>query len=277
MNDQHDGDIETARQFRMGLLPRSALRFGSWEVAGCLVPMRDAGNDSFDYYALGDGRYAICIATVLGTSTLLVSNLHSSLRAHSTGHRAFPEMMKRLNESVARAAAFASMFYGEFDAERGVLRYSSADSYPLLRRRDGSLVELDKGGLLLGILENEDYIAAELPIEAGDSLLLYSDGITNALDPLKWGWGQDRLRAIWQRRGGIAPGEAIAGVLADVQAFRDRALLGKVEALPTVAEGLGSRGPTDLELLRVEAQQLRSHTAQADDMTLVMLGMHEQS
>ena len=280
MNDQLDGDLETARQIRTGLLPPSVLRFGQWEVAGCMVPLQVAPRNSFDYFRLGDGCYAIWIAEVLceaGRSTQVVSDLHSSLRADALAHLSVPETMQRLNESMAQSGAFASVCYGEFDSERRVLRYSrGGHPFPLLRRRDGSLVDLSEGGPLLGFLENVDYSAAELVIEVGDSLLLYCAGLTNALDPLNLGWGLDRLRAIWRRRGGIAPGEAIAAILADVQAFRDRALVGKIETFPTLAEAAGNPGLTHLGLLRMEAHQLRGRAAPLDEMTLVVLGMHEQ-
>ena len=117
------------------------------------------------------------------------------------------------------------MFYGEFDAATGELKYVNAGhNYPLLRRRDGELVELKDGGLVLGIQEDAVYAQGSIRLEPGDSLLLYSDGIPEALDAFGQMFGEDRLRDLWQRDRSAGPGGVIEAVLGAVQAFRGRAV-----------------------------------------------------
>jgi hypothetical protein len=236
-----------------------------------------SGSDSLDYQLLGDGRCSFWIATFRGDrpSTQLVSDFHGSLRAgHS--HR-MPETMQHLNESAAQARVLASIFHAEFDpARRTLLYYGLGHCFPMLRHRDGSMVELENRGLLLGIVDKVDCIAGEHLLEVGDSLLLYTDGLTDALDPIRMGWGLDRLRAIWHRRGDAAPGEAMAAVLGDVEVFRDRGLSGEIEAMLTLEQAMQTDRFPDAGLLRAEALQLRSHPEQTWDMSLIVLGMHGQ-
>ena len=111
------------------------------------------------------------------------------------------------------------------DLERGRLFYSNAGhNFPLLRRTDGTLVELGNGGLPLGILENSQYEVGEQPFSAGDALLLYSDGISEALDERRDEFGEDRLRAFWRGREVVRPASTIAALIREVEAFRGRAL-----------------------------------------------------
>ena len=117
------------------------------------------------------------------------------------------------------------MFYGELDVTRGLLRYSNAGhNYPLVRREDGSLVELREGGLPLGILENGEYAEGELELGLADGLLLFSDGISEALDPNGQEFGDERLQALWGSLGATRPAEVIDRVLGAVQEFRGPAV-----------------------------------------------------
>ena len=237
-------ELNLARDIQMSLVPSRPLRLGNWEVCGRVVPARQVGGDAFDYFTLGDGRCALAIADVSGKgvpAAILMSNLQASLRAFCTGRLAIPEAMHHVNQSVVRSSAsgkFITMFYAEFDPERGLLHYSNAGhNYPLIRRRDGALIELAEGGLPLGIEEKAAYLEGQVSLDAGDSLLLFSDGISEALDAAGQEFGDDRLRATWRTRGAASPSAVIDQLLAEVQTFR---------------------GPA----------------VQSDDMTLVVVGAH---
>jgi serine phosphatase RsbU (regulator of sigma subunit) len=235
-------ELTMAREIQMSLLPRASLKFASWEISGLVVPAREVGGDSFDFFPLGDGRVALAIADVSGKgvpAAIMMSNLQASLRAFCNGHRPIPEAIQYVNSSVARTAPsgkFITMFYGEFDSGRGVLRYCNAGhNYPMARRSDGSLIDLADGGLPLGIMDGAVYDEGEIALAEGDALLLYSDGISEALDAFGQEFGETRLRSVWGTRGAAPPAFVIDAVLAEVQAFR-------------------------------------GHAVQSDDMTLVVLG-----
>jgi len=224
-------ELNLAREIQMTLVPSRPLRTGVWEVMGRVVPAREVGGDAFDYFLLGPHRLGVAIADVSGKgipAALLMSNLQASTRAFCDGRNRIPEAMRQINVSVARAASsgkFITFFYAELDLERGRLFYSNAGhNYPLLRRRNGALVELREGGLPLGILDNSEYGMGEELLSAGDALLLYSDGISEALDLRNHEYGEDRLKELWAARSRPTPEATIAALMDDVGAFRGRAV-----------------------------------------------------
>ena len=223
-------ELDTARGIQMSLLPSRPLTLGSWEIAGRVVPARQVGGDAFDFFSLGDGRAGVVIADVAGKgvpAALLTSNVQASIRAFCDGRTPIPEAIRSVNEGVLRSASgkFITLFFAEIDAARALVRYTNAGhNYPLLRRADGSLEELIAGGLPLGLIEGTSYEQGEAAFGPGDALLLYSDGITEALDPRGREFGEAPLRELWQAQGGAPPAQVIDSVFSAVETFRGRAL-----------------------------------------------------
>jgi serine phosphatase RsbU (regulator of sigma subunit) len=222
-------ELKLAHDIQMTLVPSRTAHFGPWQVHGRVVPARSVGGDAFDYFALGPARFGVAIADVSGKgipAALMASSMQASLRAYCDGRIMIREAMRQLNESISRLATagqFVTMVYVEVDHERGRLFYSNAGhNYPLIRRRGGTLVELRDGGLPLGILEDRGYEVGEMPFEPGDALLLYSDGITDALNMRKEEFGEERLRGLWANPRSSAEDE-VAAIMADVETFRGRA------------------------------------------------------
>ncbi len=229
-NKRMERELDLAREIQMSLVPSLPLAGGPWEVHGKVVPARQVGGDYYDFFPLGEGRFAVTIADVSGKgvpAALLMANVQASLRAFCDGDREITEAIGRVNRSVARGASggkFITLFYGEVDHERGTLRYTNAGhNYPMLRRRDGSIEELTEGGLLLGLFEAADYQRGEVAFAPGDSLLLYSDGISEATDSRGHQFGEDRLRTLWQSCCTLLSSEVIGCLLKDVERFRGTA------------------------------------------------------
>jgi sigma-B regulation protein RsbU (phosphoserine phosphatase) len=128
---------------------------------------------------------------------------------------------------VARTAAdgkFITLFYAEIDPAAARLTYVNAGhNYPMLRRSDGRVEELREGGPPLGILEDVEYQQGTVEFRAGDGLLMYSDGLSEAMDPAGAEFGEERLRALWGEHGARPPREVIELLLDRISAFRGRA------------------------------------------------------
>ncbi len=213
----------------MSFIPSRALTAGAWEVMGRVVPARQVGGDAFDYFVIEGGRLCFAIADVSGKgvpAALLMSNVQASLRAFCDGRQTVPEAVHNINQSVARSTSgkFITLFYGEFEAASGRLRYTNAGhNYPLVRRHDGTVEELREGGLPLGLFEDAEYQQGEIQLALGDALLLYSDGISEAMDIRGQEFGEDRLTAFWKGHGGRSAAQIITDVLAEVERFRGAA------------------------------------------------------
>ena len=223
-------ELEQARQIQMRLVPAGPLIVGPWQVEGRVVPARLVGGDAFNYRELGNGRMGVAIADVSGKgvpAALLMANLQASLWAFCNGRRAIPEAIRFVNESVVRSAAggtFITLFYGEIDPAAGTLSYVNAGhNFPMLRRRDGRVDVLREGGLPLGIVEDADYEQGVAEFRLGESLMMYSDGLSEALDLGQNEFGEDRLRALWGEHGARPPQEVIHLMLERISDFRGRA------------------------------------------------------
>jgi len=238
-------ELDLAREIQMGLLPAAPLIVGPWETVGHIIPARSIGGDAFDYFVHGEGCFSIEIADVSGKgvpAALLMSNVQASLRAFCDGRRPLPEAIRHVNQSVTRTATagkFITLFYGEIESAPGRLRYVNAGhNYPMLRRSGGKIEELREGGTPLGIFEGAEYEQGEVSFQNGDTLLLYSDGITEALDSAGMEFGEERLRALWRDHGARPPVEVLGAVLEDLTSFRGAA--GQSDDMTLVV--VGARG-----------------------------------
>lgn len=227
---QLERELETARGIQVSLLPARPLRVGPWEIAGRVAPARQVGGDSFDFFPLPGGRAGVMIADVSGKgipAALLMSNVQASVRAFCDGATPPPRAIRLVNQAALRSASgkFITLFYAEIDPQAGTLRFTNAGhNYPMVRRADGTLVELIDGGLPLGLMGDADYAEGACAFGAGDALLLFSDGITEALDAQGREYGDDRLRALWAALGARSAPAVIGGVFEAVEAFRGRAV-----------------------------------------------------
>jgi serine phosphatase RsbU (regulator of sigma subunit) len=225
--ERMDRELGIAREVQMNMVPSGPINLGLWQVAGRVVPARHVGGDSFDYFNVNGSRFAIASGDVAGKgvpSALLTSTVLAAMRAYCDGQHSVEQVMQRMNGSVARLASydqFVTMFYAEFDAETGEIEYSNAGHpAPLLRRADGSIEELTEGGVPLGLLGETDYQTGHAKLAPGDSLLVFSDGVTEAFNTARQQFGDDRLRALWQGARPSTPTQAINDLLAALARFR---------------------------------------------------------
>lgn len=219
-------DLEVARQIQFGLLP-----FEPWERAGftavsAMRPANTVGGDYFDIVELGEGRIAIAVGDVAGKgmpAALLMALLQGSLRTLLTAGLRAPEVVAKLNAHLFAnipSNRLVTFFYGELDPASGRLLYVNAGhNPPLLIRCDGGIERLAATGLALGILPDPALEAFTAEIEAGDRLLLYTDGITEAENALEEEFGEARLIAFLDSHRGDTDRGLLDGVLANVLLF----------------------------------------------------------
>jgi serine phosphatase RsbU (regulator of sigma subunit) len=228
--DKMEKELLLARDIQMRLVPEEPLECGPWRADGRVVPARQVGGDYFDFFTIEGGRLAVALADVSGKgvpAALLVSTVQGTLRAFSDGRRAPREIVREMNRAVVRHAGsgrFVTLFYAELDPRSWELRYVNAGhNYPLLRRANGEIEPLATGGVPLGLFEDAEYEESVAPFGDRDGLLLFSDGITEAMDLFQAEYGDDRLASLWTRHSSDAPGEFIARLVQDVAEFRGAA------------------------------------------------------
>ncbi len=238
LREKHDqvvnrqaGEIDQARSVQMGLLPREIPQFPGIEISGAWQPAREMSGDYFDVLKLDDHRFAFCIADVAGkgvAAALLMSNLQATVRGLVAPESVPGDLCTRANGFVCRnvaAESFITFFFGIFDARSQRAQYSNAGhNPPMLLRSDGGCERLTEGGALLGVLPDETYATADVQFAPGDRLVLFTDGVTEALDGDGMEFGEERLLGILSQHRRRSGREIQQEVLRAVKEFSAREL-----------------------------------------------------
>jgi phosphoserine phosphatase RsbU/P len=220
-------EVETARNIQVGLLPKDPPQLAGYDLAGCSVPAEIVGGDYFDFFELSEGRLGICLGDVSGKgipAALLMANLQATLRGQAHTSSSACECVARANHLLFRSTSadkFATLFYGVLDTRTHELSYCNAGhERPLLLSctEDGNCrQELAEGGLVLGILDESTYAEGRVALAPGSVLLLYSDGLTDAVDEDDRPFGVAAAEAVLRRHRDAPAAELVEALLAAVK------------------------------------------------------------
>ncbi len=188
------------RSIERSLLPRHLPQIPGYEIAAVCQPTFTIGGDYFGTIELSRQAVALCVADVSGKgmpAALLMSNLQAAVRISVHEGMEPAALTGRLN-SLMRASLsserFITFFCALLDTPARRLRYTNAGhNAPILLRGDGSVANLGEGGTALGMFADPVYEQSELELKSGDRLILFTDGLTEATDPLGREFGEERL------------------------------------------------------------------------------------
>jgi len=185
-----EADLSLARDIQQRMLPQSPPVLPGLDVAGISIPSREVGGDLFYFLPVPEGRLGLTIGDVSGKSVaaaLLMSNVLAALKTEARLVDQEDQILTHLNKLIAEQVEpgrFVTFFYGVVDRESRKLTYACAGhNPPLLVKSDGTTDWLREAGVPLGVLPDHVYEPAEVRIDVGDVLVLYSDGVTEAEKP----------------------------------------------------------------------------------------------
>ena len=180
-------DLEIARDIQIAMLPEGEHASGDVRVFGTTRPANTVGGDFYDVLPMADGRLMIAIGDVAGKGSpaaLLMALLLAMLRTLVDEGLDAVRLITRLNVQICRhspGSRFITFFYGIYDSSTGALEYVNAGHLPpLVRRVSGTIDRLDGGGMALGMFDHATYESRRVTIAPGDTIVLYTDGITEA-------------------------------------------------------------------------------------------------
>ena len=197
-------ELEIAHEVQERLFPQAYPPVTGLDYAGACRPARGVGGDYYDFIMLSSGELGIAIGDVSGKgmpAALLMATLRAYLRGQTIQHQKdLTAVMANLNQLVYESSAanrYATFFYAEFNPSSRVLNYVNAGHNPpmLFRKADKAreVVRLDVGGLVIGLMEHCVYAQASVTLEAGDLLVAYTDGVSEAMNASDDEWGEERL------------------------------------------------------------------------------------
>jgi len=193
-------EYEEAREIQQALMPKEIPQMPGLEISGSWRPARIVGGDYFDVFKFGASRLGLCIADVSGKgmpAALLMSNLQAVVKALAAENTSPKELVEKVNRLMSRnttEAKFITLFYGLLDVDRKTLQYANAGhNAPVLTREDGVQVRLEQGGLIVGAFQESVYDQGEIDLRPGDRLVMFTDGLSEAVDRDGEEFGEERL------------------------------------------------------------------------------------
>jgi len=218
-------DLELAHRVQQGLLPARPPEIRGYETFDFYEPARQISGDFFSYVPLADQRTAVVLADVSGkgvSAALVMAALSADVRYCLASEPDAARAVSRINESLCRSGwedRFATLVVAVLDPRVHRLTVVNAGHMPpLLRDARGGVVPLgaEEAGLPLGVDPDHAYNAAHVPLEAGSTLVLYTDGVSEALDHAQRTYGIPRLERVIEAGPGAAA-ELGRCILADVE------------------------------------------------------------
>lgn len=223
-------EMEIAKQVQARLFPQALPEVQTLEYAGICIQAREVGGDYYDFLSLGRNRLGLALADISGkgiAAALIMANLQANLRTQSAiawdePQRFLQSVNKLFYENTAENA-YASLFFGAYDDNARSLRYANCGHLcALLLRRDGALERLDSTCTVMGLFKDWDCALAECSLFAGDTLALYTDGITESFNDAGEEFGKQRLIDALRQSREASPQSALEFIVAEVRRFSSR-------------------------------------------------------
>lgn len=235
-------DLEIAREIQFGLVPSEAFQSDETRIHCHMRPANTVGGDYYDIIKFEEHRVGVVVGDVAGKgmpAALLMALLLGSLRTLTTAGLRRSELIAKLNQYLCTSIPsnrIVTLFYGELDTATGDLCYVNAGhNAPFLMRRDGSLERLVTTSMVLGVDGNAPFEAKETRILPGDGLLIFTDGVTEAVNAKGEEYGDARLASFLHRNAQLQPAELVKGVVDDVLGFCGSSLPGDDITLMSIA------------------------------------------
>src|SRR5258708_5622483 len=225
-----DDELGLARQVIEQLLPKSTPLFPGFDLYSVNIPVAAVGGDYYDYLQVFDERLGLMIADVSGKglpAALVMATFRAYIHAMVSNELSMRAMFSKINRLLRASTAanmFITCFYGVIDPVASRIMYINAGhNPPMLLSKDGTRQLLGASGTALGILNNIRYSEQIIEFYPGDILIMYTDGVTEALDKREEEYGLERLVRVVEKNSDLRAYEICDRVIEDVTAHASEA------------------------------------------------------
>jgi phosphoserine phosphatase RsbU/P len=198
--ERMERELELATEIQQRFQPSGPPIIDGYEFQGISFSCYEIGGDYYDFIPRDDGRMVVALGDVSGKGTaaaLLMSSLHAAVHAQIAARSSLDNVVDSVNTYLSENTPtnrFVTLFIGELDPATGTMRYINAGhNPPVVGHADGRISQLDSGGLPLGLMAEAQYESGEIQLLAGDALVVYSDGVSEATNLNDEEFGMDRL------------------------------------------------------------------------------------
>jgi sigma-B regulation protein RsbU (phosphoserine phosphatase) len=222
--------VKLAAQIQQDLLPKAPPTLPGYDIAACSLAAQMVGGDYYDFIHISGSRWAICLGDVSGKglpASLLMANLQATLRGQTALDTPVGATIVRSNRLLYESTdpeKFATLFMAVLDADRHTLSFCNAGhEHPMVFNSGSAPVRLTTGGMALGVLDDFPYQEGSATLDPGDTLIIYSDGIPDAVNELESPFGEERLMQAVQANAGASAGDLMQKVIEAVHAHEQGA------------------------------------------------------
>ncbi len=216
--------VRMAADVQQRMIPQTPPQIPGIQLAAVYVPCFELGGDLYDLVKLPYDNLGLVVADVSGKgvpASLIMATVRAALRAQVDNVFYIDEVVRRINQMLIRdtpTGEFVTLFYGVLDAPNKRLTYCNAGHPPGMLLRDGNVSELAIGNMVLGVAADEPYTQATLQLKSGDFLVLYTDGLTDAMNFEQKTFGRQRLIDVLSK-GGETADEVAQNILWEARKF----------------------------------------------------------
>ena len=222
-----EGELKVAHDIQMGLLPKNFPVRDDWDLAAILDPARAVGGDLYDFYFLDDDHLFIAIGDVAGKgvpASLLMVSARALFRSRVSLRVPLNQSVYEINKEICKEnpnQMFITFIGGIVDLKNGCMTYCNAGhNPPFIQRHNAKIEKLgDVHGIPLGIFEHATYSSGSILFSPGDSLVLYTDGVTEALSKADTFYGERPMLDLVRKNHELCPSELIRLLEQDVLEF----------------------------------------------------------
>jgi sigma-B regulation protein RsbU (phosphoserine phosphatase) len=200
-----EGELKAAREVQMSLLPKVVPQVSGYDFAAAMQPAEQVAGDLHDFIELDSVRLGVCLGDVSGKglpASLLMAHVQATMRDQAHSSPSAGDCVAKANTLLYRstgAEKFVTLFFGVLDRERHIFTYSNAGhEQPFLVSMNGTVRRLGAGGVVLGIMELFPFEEESVALDPGDTLVVFSDGVTDSADPASERFGEQRLLDVLQ-------------------------------------------------------------------------------
>jgi len=224
-------ELEIAHRVQLGLLPKTQPSIAGFDVAGICLPALEVGGDYFDFVDLRDGNLGIAVGDVSGKgvpAAIYMTLTKGILQSHAGEETSPKKVLSKVNHLMYRTIErnwYVSMFYAVLDSRHRMLRFARAGHNPgiVFRTGESEARLLQTAGIGLGLDEgnvfNKTLVEGELQMSAGDTLVLYTDGFTEAMNGHLQEFGEERFLDLLHRNQKSTAEELVHRIITSVQNF----------------------------------------------------------
>ena len=229
-------ELEIAASVQQKLFPAAGRRLRTVDYAGSCLQAKGVGGDYYDFLDLGDGSVGFVLGDVSGKgmpAALLMANLQACFRTQAAaGSRRPAEILEGVHRhfyASTQADRFATLFFGVYEDRTRRMRYANCGHCaPLLLRADGGVERLEPTATMLGAFEEWSCGEDEVALQPGDTLVLYSDGVTEAANESGDDFGEERVIDAVRNSPGHSANERVNAIVNAVAAHSGSARMDDV-------------------------------------------------